>query len=160
MISYRASYQRDPSKSCNVFNVLTMKSCIITSPIVCWSYRWLIQYVRGLLKGREYQEARIMGTIPETGYYNFSWILSFIGGGGGETRLILYVSFTLTLLYLHYCVCSPHIKQFCNTSWMSYNLTQFSYCLPGDGATCHTLTAQSPLPPSPPNPCFRCRFQV
>lgn len=37
----------------------------------------------------------------------------------------------------------PHTKQFSHTSWMSYNLTQFWYSLPGDRVRSHRLRAQS-----------------
>lgn len=37
----------------------------------------------------------------------------------------------------------PHIERFCYTSWASYNLTQFSYYLPGDSVRSHRFRVQS-----------------
>ena len=51
---------------------------------------------------------------------------------------------------------SPHIKQFCNISWVSYNLTQFWHCLPGDSITSHRLRAEF----HKTAPHFRCQSQV
>ena len=41
------------------------------------------------------------------------------------------------------CVDFPHTKQFHNTSWLSYNLTQFLHYLPGDSVRSHGLRVQS-----------------
>ena len=36
----------------------------------------------------------------------------------------------------------PHTKEFYDTSWVSYNLTQFWPCLRGENIKCHKLSAQ------------------
>lgn len=54
------------------------------------------------------------------------------------------------------CVFSPYIKQFCNISWVSYNLTQFWHYLPGDSVTSHRLRAEF----HKTAPHFRCQLQV
>ena len=60
----------------------------------------------------------------------------------------VWVSLTLTLVphsqnFWHQIVWSfAHTKQFCETSCMSYNLTQFWHCLTGDSIRSHRLRAQ------------------
>ena len=58
---------------------------------------------------------------------------------------LLCVSFTLTLLP-HSQHCWLHNRQFSDTSWLSYNLTQFNslwHCPPRDSTRSHRLGAQS-----------------
>ena len=52
----------------------------------------------------------------------------------------------------------PHTKHFCNTSWVSYNLTQFWHYLPRDRVRSHRLRAQSYK--TAPHHHFRCQSQV
>ena len=53
-------------------------------------------------------------------------------------------------------VVSPHIQQFSDTSWVSYNSTQFQHCPPKDSIRFHRLRAQSHKAALH----FRCQLQV
>ena len=53
----------------------------------------------------------------------------------------------------------PHTRQFCDTSWVSSNLTQFRHCLPGESIRSHRLRAWSYKIASP-HPPSRCQSQV
>lgn len=48
------------------------------------------------------------------------------------------------------CVGFPHIKQFCNTSWVSHDLTSLWHYLPGVSVRSHKLRARSPETTLPP----------
>ena len=50
----------------------------------------------------------------------------------------------------------PHTEQSCDTSWVSYSLTQLEHCLPGNSIRPHRLRAQSHKTTAH----FRCQWQV
>lgn len=56
--------------------------------------------------------------------------------------LTLRLSLCLQYFWHQLCAGFPHTKQFCNTDWVSYSLTQFWRYLPGDSIRSHRLRPQ------------------
>lgn len=74
-----------------------------------------------------------------------------------EKKNLLCVSFTSHLTLITRYEGFAHTKQFCNTSWASYNVTQFWHYLSENRVGSHRLRAQphkaaSSTPPHPPRP--------
>ena len=69
------------------------------------------------------------------------------------------ITTTLTTLLTPDVWFFPHNMQSCDTSFMSYNLTQFWHRLLGDSTRSHMLKAQS-YSTAPPLHHFRCHSQV
>lgn len=68
-----------------------------------------------------------------------------------------HIHYHTSPLVTRYVGLSPYIKQFSNTGWASYNLTQVQHSPPGDGIRSHRLSAQFHKTVLPH---FRCQSQV